>query len=62
MTLSSKTTGDLAVQRTFATRSSGPFRWLRAVMSLDNIGDVAVYDQCGLPQPGRTMRLMMSIG
>lgn len=62
MTLSSKTTSDLAVQRTFATRASGPFRWLRTVLSLDNVGNSAVYDQCGLPQPGRTVRLMMSIG
>jgi iron complex outermembrane receptor protein len=62
MTLSSQATSDLAVQRTFAVRGSGPFRWLRTVLSLDNVADSAVYDQCGLPQPGRTLRLMMSIG
>jgi iron complex outermembrane receptor protein len=62
MTLSSKTTTDLALQRSFATRSGGAFRWLRAILALDNVGNIAVYDQCGLPQPGRTLRLMMTIG
>jgi iron complex outermembrane receptor protein len=62
MRLAAKTTADLAVQRTFAARSSGPFRWLRAVLGMDNVTDAAVYDQCGLPQPGRTLRLMMTIG
>jgi iron complex outermembrane receptor protein len=62
MTLSGKTTTDLALQRTFATRSGGAFRWLRAVLAMDNLSNVAVYDQCGLPQPGRTLRLMMTIG
>jgi iron complex outermembrane receptor protein len=60
--LSSKTTTDLALQRSFATRSGGAFRWLRAILALDNVSNVAVYDQCGLPQPGRTLRLMMTIG
>lgn len=62
MTLKSATTTDLAVQRTVATKSSGPFRWLRAVFALDNLANTLVYDQCGLPQPGRTLRLMMTIG
>jgi iron complex outermembrane receptor protein len=62
MTLSSKTTADLGAERSFVVRGGGPFRWLRTVLSLDNVGNVAVYDQCGLPQPGRTLRLMMSIG
>jgi iron complex outermembrane receptor protein len=62
MTLSGKTTTDLALQRTFATRSGGAFRSLRAVLAMDNLSNVAVYDQCGLPQPGRTLRLMMTIG
>lgn len=62
MTLRSATTTDLAMQRTLTTRSGGAFRWLRAVLALDNAGNKAVYDQCGLPQPGRTLRLMMTIG
>ena len=60
MTLGSATATDLAVQRSVAV-SSGPFRTLRTVLSFDNVGNAAVYDQCGLPQPGRTLRLMMTI-
>lgn len=60
-TISSQTVGDLAVQRTFSIARSGPFRWLRALVSFDNVGNNVVYDQCGLPQPGRTLRLTMSI-
>ncbi len=62
VTLDGATTTDLAIQRTFVTRPSGPFRWLRAVLALDNVGNTALYDSCGLPQPGRTLRLMMTIG
>jgi iron complex outermembrane receptor protein len=60
MTLDGVTTADLAVQRT-ARVSSGPFRSLRTVLSLDNVSNSAVFDQCGLPQPGRTLRLMMTL-
>lgn len=51
---------DVSVQREFALSGMGPFKRLRAVLGLDNIGDVTAYDQCGLPQPGRTLRLSMS--
>ncbi len=59
--LLARTVGDLAVQRTFAVSNRGPFRFLRALLSFDNVGNTAVYDQCGLPQPGRTLRVMMSV-
>ena len=62
MTLKSATTTDLTLERRFTVRESGPFRWLRALLALDNAANVTVYDQCGLPQPGRTLRLMMTIG
>jgi iron complex outermembrane receptor protein len=51
---------DVSVQREFALSGKGPFKRLRAMLGLDNIGDVTAYDQCGLPQPGRTLRLTMS--
>ena len=51
---------DVSVQREFALGGMGPFKRLRALLGLDNIGDVTAYDQCGLPQPGRTLRLTMS--
>lgn len=41
---------------------AGPLaRRLRAVLALDNAADAAVYDQCGLPQPGRTLRLELRV-
>lgn len=60
MTLGSATAADLAVQRSVSV-VSGPFRILRTVLSFDNVGNAAVFDQCGLPQPGRTLRLMMTL-
>jgi iron complex outermembrane receptor protein len=37
--------------------AAGPFTRLQARVAADNIADTAIYDQCGLPQPGRLMRL-----
>ena len=59
--LRGRSVSDLAVQRDFAVANHGPFRLLRALLALDNLGDVAVYDQCGLPQPGRTLRVTLSV-
>lgn len=52
---------DVAVQRTFPLAKRGAISWFRALLSLDNIGNSTVYDQCGLPQPGRTLRLTFSV-
>ena len=43
------------VSRDFAI--GGPFRTLQTSLSLDNLADATVFDQCGLPQPGRLLRL-----
>ncbi len=59
--LQARTVADVAVQRDYRVASSGPFRMLRALVSFDNVGNTAVYDQCGLPQPGRTLRLTMTL-
>jgi hypothetical protein len=56
-----RTVADLAVQRSVPMARRGLFRALVALVSFDNVGNVAVYDQCGLPQPGRTVRLTMSL-
>lgn len=34
---------------------------LRTRLSVDNLTDRTVYDQCGLPQPGRTLRLTVML-
>jgi len=59
--LRARTVGDLGLQRSFAVGRGGPFSALRTLVSLDNVGNTAVYDQCGLPQPGRTLRVMISL-
>jgi iron complex outermembrane receptor protein len=47
----------LGLIRSFSLASSGFFSELDASLSVDNLGDVVAYDQCGLPQPGRTIRV-----
>jgi iron complex outermembrane receptor protein len=57
--LSSDTWLDLEVGRSFDLGRSG--RRLELVLALDNVTDTAVYDQWGLPQPGRLVRLQFRI-
>jgi iron complex outermembrane receptor protein len=59
ISLDGQTVANVSVER-HVSLGVGLFRSLRALFSLDNIGDSTVYDQCGLPQPGRTIRLMFS--
>lgn len=59
--LASQSTADASLSRSFRTRSGGLLQRLTAVLALDNIGDKTVYDQCGLPQPGRTLRLGLTL-
>ncbi|HYD51969.1 MAG TPA: TonB-dependent receptor [Gemmatimonadaceae bacterium] len=56
--LGAQAAGHVAVERRWPIgRGGGIFGAARAVLALDNVTDAAVYDQCGLPQPGRTLRL-----
>jgi iron complex outermembrane receptor protein len=59
MTLKGQTVANLSVERSMSI-GGGLFRSLRALFALDNVTDATVYDQCGLPQAGRTVRLMFS--
>jgi iron complex outermembrane recepter protein len=61
MTLESQVESDLAVERFFALRGPGGLTTLRALVAMDNVGDATVFDQCGLPQPGRTLRVMFTL-
>lgn len=56
-TLAPETRADVALERSFSL-SRGAFQTLRALVSVDNVRNAAVFDQCGLVQPGRTIRLM----
>jgi iron complex outermembrane receptor protein len=57
--LSSDTWLNLEFGRSFGL--GGYSRRLDLVLALDNVTDSAVYDQCGLPQPGRLLRLQFRI-
>jgi iron complex outermembrane recepter protein len=54
------TTLDLGLNRQFAAR--GWADRVRAQVMLDNVLDAALYDQCGLPNPGRTLRVGVTLG
>jgi iron complex outermembrane receptor protein len=59
-TLDAKAESEIALERKFMLKRS-PFQTLRALASVDNVADAAVFDQCGLVQPGRTIRLMFML-
>lgn len=48
---------DLGLQRLWTRRTP-----VRLSAFLDNASDAAVYDQCGLPRPGRTLRFAVQVG
>lgn len=53
MALAAKTESNVGIERTF--------RRVRMLLALDNAANAAIYDQCGLPQPGRTLRVMLTM-
>ncbi len=55
--LKPQTVGDAALTRGFTVRRGGLLQRLMATMAMENVGNQTVYDQCGLPQPGRTLRV-----
>ncbi|MBC7895800.1 MAG: TonB-dependent receptor [Cytophagaceae bacterium] len=61
MELGGQTRSDVGIERTFALASQGLFRAVRALVAFDNLSNATVYDQCGLPQPGRTLRVMFTL-
>jgi len=48
---------DLELRRDVGSPGSGLFRSIQAMLRVGNLTDAAVYDQCGLPRPGRTMSI-----
>jgi len=60
--LAAQTESNLAAERVWSLgRGAGLFQSLRALVALDNVNDATIYDQCGLPQPGRTLRVAMQL-
>ncbi len=49
------------LSRVFALRSAGLWSALEARLAADNLGNAARYDQCGLPRPGRLLRVQIRL-
>jgi iron complex outermembrane receptor protein len=58
--LAGRLMGDLALQREFPRLRSPRAGAPRLLIALDNATNATAYDQCGLPQPGRTLRVMVT--
>jgi iron complex outermembrane recepter protein len=61
VTLKSQRRFDAGVDREYTVRNAGWLDRIRVLLGVDNIADAAVLDQCGLPQPGRTWRVAVSL-
>ncbi len=59
--LPTSTNFDLTARRLFTIRSGGVLSRLDVSGALRNVTDAAVFDQCGLPQPGRLFQLQFRI-
>ncbi len=53
---------DAGLERSWRVRRGGVLSTLRTAVAVDNVGDQIAYDQCGLPQLGRTLRFTIEIG
>ncbi|MFC1660316.1 TonB-dependent receptor plug domain-containing protein [Gemmatimonadota bacterium] len=51
---------DLRLSRGFSL-GSGALSQVEAVLAMDNVTDGFILDQCGLPQPGRTLRVQLRV-
>jgi iron complex outermembrane receptor protein len=60
-TLRSSRTADLSLRRLFRFGRAGSSRRIDASASLRNVTDSVVFDQCGLPQPGRLFQIQFRI-
>ena len=52
---------DLQLRRFFAFEGRSALANLDALVSVTNLTDNAIFDQCGLPQPGRTLRVQLRL-
>jgi iron complex outermembrane receptor protein len=54
--LRAQTVGDVALSRGWSAPGARLLGSVRTTLAVDNVTDATVYDQCGLPQAGRTIR------
>ncbi|MFN2420059.1 MAG: GspE/PulE family protein [Gemmatimonadota bacterium] len=59
--LDSSTELSLGLTRTWRLSSANALSLLEGRFAVDNVTDGAVYDQCGLPRPGRTARIELRL-
>lgn len=59
--LAAQAVASVTAQRSWSLGAGGVFRRLRLLLGVDNLTDRAVYEQCGLPQAGRTLRISISL-
>lgn len=52
---------DVETRRVFLMRDKGFLRHIDGAVGLANATDTVVMDQCGLPQPGRTLRIQVNV-
>ena len=52
---------DLQLRRLFSLEGRSTLANLDALVSVTNLTDHAIFDQCGLPQPGRTFRVQLRL-
>jgi iron complex outermembrane receptor protein len=55
--LDAQTIGGVTVERSWRLGSGRGFGLMRVLAGMDNITNAAVYEQCGLPRAGRTLRI-----
>ncbi len=55
-------TVDLEARREFMLDRGGTERRLQGTIGVSNLADATMFDQCGLPQPGRMLRIQFSLG
>ena len=60
-TLGSSKSFDFKIRRVFDVSRAGILSRLDASASVKNVTDSAIYDQCGLPQPGRLIQVQFRI-
>ncbi|MYJ17848.1 MAG: TonB-dependent receptor [Gemmatimonadetes bacterium] len=59
--LDSSTTVDLEARRIFQVGGGSSGRSVAGTVGVANVTDSIVLDQCGLPQPGRTLRIQFNV-
>ncbi len=59
--LAAQTSAGVTLERGWALPGLKAFRWLRVLGAVDNVANVAMYEQCGLPRAGRTARVSIEL-